>query len=103
MYLDWYFFVHGVQSELDQISLNILLFVPFGLLWPVIRKNRCSIRGIFVLGFIISLSVEVTQYFSMRGVFDIEDLITNVIGTVIGGVIIKVIFYMISKIKSIFI
>ena len=82
----------GVQSEIDQVTLNIILFFPFGFLWDVIRKNKSNIWEIVLIGTVLSLSVEIMQYFSTRGVFDIEDLITNVIGMIIGGVVIKILY-----------
>ena len=48
----------GVQSEIDQVTLNIILFFPFGFLWNIIRKNRSSIWEIALIGAVLSLSVE---------------------------------------------
>ena len=85
-------FAAGVQSERDQVILNVILFLPFGILWDIIRENKSSLKECAVIGGIISLSVETMQYISARGVFDIEDLLTNIIGMIIGTVIIKVIY-----------
>ena len=95
--VDWRLFRAGVQSEIDQITLNIILFLPFGILWDIIRKNRSSIFEIICIGAVLSLSVETMQYFSTRGVFDIEDLLTNIMGMFIGGVLIKT-FYLLYRI-----
>lgn len=89
---DWKLFAAGVQSERDQVTLNVILFLPFGILWDIIRENKSSLKECAVIGGIISLSVETMQYISVRGVFDIEDLLTNIIGMIIGTVIIKVIY-----------
>ena len=78
--LDLRLFLAGVQSEWDQVILNIILFMPFGLLWPVIRRNKCSICEVIFIGLVLSLSVEIAQYITMRGVMDVEDVITNVMG-----------------------
>ena len=87
--LDLRLFLAGVQSEWDQVILNIILFMPFGLLWPVIRRNKCSICEVIFIGLVLSLSVEIAQYITMRGVMDVEDVITNVMGAFLGGVIAK--------------
>lgn len=89
---DWKLFAAGVQSERDQVTLNVILFLPFGILWDIIRENKSSLKECAVIGGLISLSVETMQYISARGVFDIEDLLTNIIGMIIGTVIIKVIY-----------
>ena len=90
--LSWKLFAAGVQSERDQVTLNVILFLPFGILWDIIRENKSSLKECAVIGGLISLSVETMQYISARGVFDIEDLLTNIIGMIIGTVIIKVIY-----------
>lgn len=97
--VDWRLFRAGVQSEIDQITLNIILFLPFGILWDIIRKNRSSIFEIICIGAALSLSVEIMQYFSTRGVLDIEDLLTNIMGMFIGGVLIKI-FYLLYQIRE---
>ncbi|TYS89988.1 VanZ family protein [Rossellomorea aquimaris] len=74
---------------LKQIGGNILLFIPLGLalpiLFPTIKKGK-----VIVIGFLISLSIELIQYmagfflgFNYRS-FDVDDLMTNTLGTVIG-------------------
>ena len=90
--LDLRLFLAGVQSEWDQVILNIILFMPFGLLLPVIRRNKCSICEVAFIGLVLSLSVEITQYITMRGVMDVEDVLTNVIGAFLGGVIAKIVW-----------
>jgi glycopeptide antibiotics resistance protein len=73
----------------QQMVLNVLLFVPLGvfarLLW------RRSLTGATTIGFAISLFVEVTQLTANYGtapfayrMFDVDDLITNSLGSSIG-------------------
>lgn len=63
---------------------NIIAFVPFGALirWVI---NR-SVRWYQVLGytFLLSLSVEVLQLIAKVGVFDVDDLLLNSFGGLIG-------------------
>ena len=63
---------------------NIIAFVPFGALirWVI---NR-SVRWYQVLGytFLLSLSVEVLQLIAKVGVFDVDDLLLNSLGGLIG-------------------
>lgn len=70
----WYFEIKG----------NILLFIPFGFLLSMVVKR---LNGIPLLaGFLFSAMIESMQYFTHRGVFETDDLITNFIGTLIGFV-----------------
>lgn len=80
-----------VNSPLEYTKntiLNIILFIPLGFLVPAIWKNYRSIKTIFFTGLAISISIEILQLFTFR-LTDIDDLITNTTGTVIGYYISK--------------
>ncbi|MRT18404.1 VanZ family protein, partial [Vitellibacter sp. q18] len=64
--------------------LNILLFVPLGFLCPLISKTFERLRNTFLIGFGLSLFIETIQLFTLHRATDIDDLLTNVIGTIIG-------------------
>lgn len=68
------------------IVLNILLFVPFGMMLPVLFPRM---RRIFVvpLGFLGSVCIEGFQYITHLGMADVDDLINNTIGTLLGLII----------------
>lgn len=65
--------------------LNILLFIPLGIFLPMLWKEKYNNKFLKVLmfGFVLSLVVEVLQIFTFR-LTDINDLITNTLGTIIG-------------------
>ena len=68
-----------VNSPLDYIKntiLNIILFIPLGILAPAIWKNYRSIKTMFFMGLALSVSIEILQIFTFR-LTDIDDLITN--------------------------
>ncbi len=59
---------------------NTLLFVPAGMLLPKLhRKWRPSWRFILKAAGLIFL-IEVAQLFTLLGVFDVDDIILNVLG-----------------------
>lgn len=63
---------------------NIALFFPFGFLIPCVFKY---FRGIFrtsLMGFSLSLIIEITQLVTSRGFFDIDDIILNSLGSFVG-------------------
>ena len=70
-------------SDCVNACLNILLFVPFGLFLPILWSKFRSIKSTALMGLITSCVVEVSQIFTFRTT-DINDLITNTVGTVIG-------------------
>ena len=63
---------------------NILLFIPYGfcLAWRFGSRKRWSIN-IFT-GLLTTLAVEYTQLLTGRGVFQIDDILTNALGCAFG-------------------
>ena len=66
---------------------NVVLFIPLGLLIPMVWKY---FRGIFrttIVGFFISVLIETTQLITERGYFDIDDIILNTFGAILGYIL----------------
>lgn len=69
---------------------NILVFIPFGVFLVLLSKNRgMSFMGVFALSLGLSLSLESLQVVYSIGIFDVDDLILNTFGGVLGYVAIK--------------
>lgn len=66
--------------------LNILLFVPIGLLTSAVINRRCFIK-VMALGFCVSILIEAAQLVLKRGVCNVDDIIHNAIGCLIGYVL----------------
>ena len=64
--------------------LNIFLFVPLGFLCPLISKIYQSIKNTLLIGCGLSFTIEIVQLFTLYRATDINDLITNIVGTLIG-------------------
>lgn len=69
--------------------LNILLFIPFGLLTPLIWRKMDSLVNIIGTGFLLTMLIEVSQLLNNRR-NDIDDILLNVLGAVIGFGMFKV-------------
>jgi len=69
---------------------NILMMIPLGImlyiLWEPFRKISWSL----IAGFLFSFIIECTQLFTRLGKFETDDIINNVLGTLIGFIICKV-------------
>ena len=63
--------------------LNIIMFMPFGFLVPLIWEKYQSIKKTAFWGLALSIYIEFTQLFNRRKT-DIDDLMMNVLGTIIG-------------------
>ena len=73
----------SVQSKAYVIE-NILMMIPFGILLPYVLKPAESIFCCIPLGFFFSVSLEYAQFLSQRGHMQVDDVVMNVIGTIIG-------------------
>lgn len=72
-----------MASDSVNACLNVLLFVPFGFLLPVLWSKFRSVKECAMMGCITSCIIEISQIFTFRTT-DINDLITNTAGTIIG-------------------
>ena len=73
----------------EDYVLNVLLFVPFGFLLPYLKKTL-SLKQTVLCCFLLTLCIECLQLIFKRGIFDIDDLICNTAGGLIGGLIVFV-------------
>lgn len=89
----------NLRIGLHNIIGNILMFVPLGMFIPFLFKKRDKFWYVFSCGFLGSLFIEVNQLFLGDRATDIDDVIFNTLGTVIGYILFKFIFKFIGKIK----
>lgn len=66
---------------------NILMFVPYGILVYLLVKRFRKWYWMLGIGFASSLLIEITQYITKRGYFQIDDIFNNVLGMVIGYIL----------------
>ena len=77
----------GTFAVFSNIFGNVIGFLPFGFILPVIFRRMNSGFLICISGFILSLTVEVIQLITKVGCFDVDDLILNTLGAVLGYVL----------------
>ena len=74
----------GLKAVFINLVGNILAFVPFGAILPVISRRTRGFFRVMLLGFSFSLLVECTQLVTRVGTFDVDDLMLNTLGAVLG-------------------
>lgn len=90
----------GLAAVAANLLGNVVGFIPFGLVLPIISRNA---RGFFFLtfsGFALSLLVETVQLITKLGSFDVDDMIMNTLGTAIGYIIFAVCHFIYDKKKK---
>ena len=75
----------GSPKFVKNICGNILLFIPYGFISSYLLKNK-KFSVITILTIIVSLTIETVQYYIGR-VFDIDDIILNLVGGICGFLI----------------
>ncbi|GED68553.1 hypothetical protein BRE01_22550 [Brevibacillus reuszeri] len=63
---------------------NIALFMPLGMLLPLLFPTFQSIHRIFFTALLASLGIEFLQFLFALGSFDVDDLLLNVVGALLG-------------------
>ena len=80
-------FVGMIRSPVESV-LNIVLFVPLGIFLPIQYERFDSIGKAALVGFLLSLSIELLQMFD-SGTTDVNDLIMNTLGACLGCCLVK--------------
>ena len=75
----------GTSLFYKNIFGNMLLFLPYGIfIAKYVKTDKLFV--VFLLAFITSLSIEVVQFLIGR-VFDIDDIILNIVGCLVGFIL----------------
>lgn len=63
---------------------NILLFIPFGIMFPMIGKKVSNIFTCIISAALFSITIETVQYITARGFCQLDDIVMNTLGALIG-------------------
>ena len=74
----------GYGNAMRQLLLNVLMTIPFGFLWPLVRRRNGHFRAVGA-AFLLSLCIELLQpLLPTARTADITDLICNTAGGLVG-------------------
>ena len=74
----------GFMAVAANLFGNVIGFLPFGFILPVILDKMRSGWLIVLAGFGLSVTVEVIQLITKVGCFDVDDMILNTLGAALG-------------------
>jgi glycopeptide antibiotics resistance protein len=69
---------------------NLVLFLPFGILAPLLSRRMLSFLRFLMVLFLVLLGVELTQKFTATGAFDVDDIILNLVGGIVGFTCVRI-------------
>lgn len=93
--------INGRGDFVRQVVLNVIMTIPFGFLFPLIKNGKPGLLKTALYTFILSLSIELLQPLinGFRSA-DITDIITNTLGGIIGYVMYLILKPLTTKILS---
>ena len=83
----WYSFSF---RDWQLIILNIFMFVPFGFLLPLLNKRFQKVHYTLIATLLFTVFIELFQYVTGKGIFEIDDIFNNTLGGIVGYGIIMV-------------
>jgi glycopeptide antibiotics resistance protein len=86
----------NLSIRIENLAGNIIGFIPFGVILPLLSKRVFKLNTVILLTFCLSLTYEVLQLVFEFGSFDVDDLILNTLGGILGYLPIKI-FRVFSK------
>ncbi|MGY0371961.1 VanZ family protein [Clostridium sp. JNZ J1-5] len=92
-----------ISLILRNVGGNLILLLPLGVMSPIIWKQFTRIKVVTIQGLIVSVCIELLQLVEILSgrvpgrVVDIDDVILNVSGVIIGYLIYRSIFYLSNK------
>lgn len=91
----------GRGDFIRQVVLNIVMTIPFGFLLPLIKNKKINLMKIVLYTFLLSLGIEILQPLinDFRS-SDITDLVTNILGGIIGYILYLIFKPLTTKILS---
>ena len=84
--------IDGNDMLIPEVLMNVVVFIPVGFLLGTIYFKSVKLLTLLFIGLGLSLAIEISQYIFKRGFSDIDDVILNIIGCLIGLIIPYVFF-----------
>lgn len=63
---------------------ELIDFIPFGLLAPMVFERMRKVRFCVFIGFLCSCGIELSQLITQRGYCQLDDVVTNTVGMLVG-------------------
>ena len=83
------FWSYDRSDLLIENIMNVIVFIPVGLLLGSLLKVKGSWAIALLIGCSISLTIESLQFFFMRGFSEVDDVMHNTLGCMIGYILVK--------------
>jgi glycopeptide antibiotics resistance protein len=94
--LFWYADSLNINAKIENLVGNIIGFVPFGFILPMLSDKFRKLIVVMLATFYLSLAYEGLQFLTGFGSFDVDDLILNTLGGILGYAAFKILLQMVK-------
>ncbi|WP_433583180.1 VanZ family protein [Paenibacillus amylolyticus] len=78
-------------SEFQLIIFNMLMFAPFGFILPHIGMKTRHFKPVLLISLLVTLGIEILQMITGRGIFELDDILHNTLGSMAGYLLMRAI------------
>ncbi|WP_046212414.1 VanZ family protein [Paenibacillus wulumuqiensis] len=86
-------------SEFQLIIFNMMMFMPLGFLLPLLGIRTRRFTPVLIISLIVTIGIELIQIISRRGIFELDDIFHNTLGSIAGYLIMQAILDSVQKRK----
>lgn len=83
MYIDYSYMLNSFENLVG----NVVVLIPFGFMLPFVLKAGRNFFVMLLNAFLFVTGLEIFQLFSAFGAFDVDDILLNCLGAVIGYIL----------------
>ena len=69
--------------------MNVIVFIPVGMILGSLLRVKGSCLIVLLIGCGISVTIESLQFFLMRGFSELDDVMHNTFGFILGYILVK--------------
>lgn len=96
------YFETGSRIRIVEGVCNIVMLVPFGILVPILLRWTRNFAVFFLCDLAFTVFIEGMQYYTTRGLFELDDIFNNALGGVAGFLIFSIIYTIIRDCRRLF-
>jgi len=75
--------------------MNVIVFIPVGMILGSLLRVKGSWLIVLLIGCSISVTIEALQFWFMKGFSEVDDVMHNTVGCIVGYILVKGVWLMV--------
>jgi len=75
--------------------MNVIVFIPIGMIVGSLLRDKGSWLVALLIGCSISITIEALQFWFMKGFSEVDDVMHNMVGCIVGYILVKGVWLMV--------